>query len=56
MTIHLRETVHDPFGEYVTIWHCKPPDEGQRYRVIREEWSQPSFRWRHVYEVEVTDA
>lgn len=36
-------------GDYTEVWHCRPPRRGQRYQVVREEWTDDNTI-RHIYE------
>lgn len=35
-------------GDHTEVWHCPPPDDGIKYQVIREEWTDDNTR--HIHE------
>lgn len=52
----LRETIRPgtPY-EYVTEWRCEPPEVGQPYRVVRQEWAE-DYAVRRIFDIELLDA
>ena len=42
----------DEYDDSIEVWHCRPPRKGQRYQVVREEWTDldADVAVRHIYE------
>jgi hypothetical protein len=41
-------------GGFITHWYCAVPDEGVRFRVLRDHWLNRTPPVREVYEVQVS--
>jgi hypothetical protein len=51
MTIFKEEFTRDEWGGYLTRWHCKPPDKGVNFVVVREQWDEDDTR--DIFEVKI---